>query len=612
MRRKTKWVHAAVLAAGFLGASSTVVARPTVVSSLAAAHAQPPAAIAVSRQVSASKIADADLNPEAGSGYTAKQVVHARHFMMATANPHATEAGYEVLRHGGSALDAAIAAQMVLTLVEPQSSGIGGGAFIVYYDKAHKKLTTYDGRETAPAAATPDRFMANGKPLPFWTSVNSGLSVGVPGVLRALELAHRQYGKLPWADLFKPAIRLADEGFRVSPRLHAMLVKSSELSRQKAAAAYFLDADGKPWPVGHLLKNPALAEVLRRVAQRGADAFYTGDIARDIVAAVRGHAIPGDMTLADLAHYRARQREPLCGDYRAYRICGMAPPSSGTLGVLELLGVLEYVPMNKLKPEGLEAVHYFSEAGRLAYADRDYYAADPDFIKMPTQALISPAYLKSRFSLISPDHSMGVAKPGDPVGKLAELGRDNAPEIPSTSQIVAVDVSGDVVSMTTTIESAFGSKLFVRGFMLNNQLTDFSRDPVDASGKPVANRVQPNKRPRSTMAPIIVFHNQEPYMALGSPGGSAIINYVAKTLVGVLDWKLDVQQAISLPNFGSRNRQTELEKGTALVGLVQPLEAMGHKVRVQEFPSGVQAIVIDSSGLTGGADPRREGVAKGD
>lgn len=557
-------------------------------------------------------VSDEDLNPEAGSGFIAKKAAHAKHFMLASANPLATEAGYEILRKGGSAVDAVIATQMVLTLVEPQSSGIGGGAFVVYYDKGQKLLTTYDGRETAPAAATPERFMPNGKLLPFRASVNSGLSVGVPGVLRALEMAHGKYGKLPWAELFKPAIKLAENGFHVSPRLHTMIEESKGLSDQKAAAAYFFDAAGKPWPVGHLLKNPELAKVLRQVAEHGAAAFYTGDIAQAIVTAVHGHSTPGDMTLADLADYRAKQREPLCGNYRVYRICGMPPPSSGVLGVLELLGVLEYAPMQKFAPESLKAVHYFSEAGRLAYADRDYYAADPDFIPMPTKALVSPAYLKSRFALIDPDHSMGVAKPGDPAAKLAMLGRDNAPEIPSTSHIVAVDSSGDVVSMTTTIESEFGSKLFVKGFLLNNQLTDFSRDPVDEDGKLVANRVQPNKRPRSTMAPIIVFRNNEPYMAVGSPGGSAIINYVAKTLVGVLDWKLDVQQAISLPNFGSRNKQTELEAGTDLVKLVKPLEAMGHDVRMQEFPSGVQAIVIDRSGLTGGADPRREGWAKGD
>ncbi|CAM5534728.1 gamma-glutamyltransferase [Eoetvoesiella caeni] len=554
---------------------------------------------------------DEDRNPESGSGYTQKSEVHAKHFMVATANPHATRAGYEMLRQGGGALDAIIAAQMVLTLVEPQSSGIGGGAFAVYYDMAHKTLTAYDGRETAPAAAMPGRFMADGKPLPYRAAVNSGLAVGVPGVLRALEMAHKQHGKLPWAALFQPAIRLAEEGFRVSPRMHAMLRNSPELARQQAAAAYFFDPAGQPWPVGHLLKNPDLAKVLRQVAQQGADAFYRGDIAGDIVAAVRGHPTPGDMTLADLANYRALQREPLCGNYRLYRICGMPPPSSGTLGVLELLGVLQHVPMETFKPAGLRAVHYFSEAGRLAYADRDYYVADPDFVDVPVQALISPAYLASRFALIRPDRSMGTAAPGDPMGMLRSLGRDNALEIPSTSHLVAVDAAGDVVSMTTSIEAAFGSKIFVRGFLLNNQLTDFSRDPVDAEGRPVANRVQPGKRPRSTMAPIIVFRDNEPYMALGSPGGNVIINYVAKTLVAVLDWNMSVQDAISLPNFGSRNKRTELEKSTALAVLAKPLEAMGHDVVIQEFPSGVQAIVIDRSGLSAGADPRREGVAMG-
>lgn len=581
-----KWVCTGVVVAGLLSAGAAVYGKQV-------------------QQV------DEDRNPESSSGYTEKNAVHAKHFVLATANPHATQAGYEILGKGGSALDAAIAAQMVLTLVEPQSSGIGGGAFVVYYDKTRKVLTTYDGRETAPAAATPERFMADGKPLSYGASVNSGLSVGVPGVLRALEMAHKQQGKLPWADLFQPAIKLAEDGFRVSPRLHAMLRNSPELAQQKAAATYFFNQAGKPWPVGHLLKNPDLAKVLRQLAQHGADVFYEGDIANDIVAAIRSHSTPGDMTLADLASYQARQREPLCGNYRRYRICGMPPPSAGTLGVLELLGVLQHVPMGTLRPEGLQAVHYFSEAGRLAYADRDYYVADPDFIDVPVQALISPAYLASRFALISPDRSMGVAQPGDPVGKLGSFGRDNALEIPSTSHIVAVDAAGDVVSMTTTVEAAFGSKIFVKGFLLNNQLTDFSRNPVDDDGKLVANRVQPNKRPRSTMAPIIVFRDNEPYMAVGSPGGSVIINYVAKTLVGVLDWKMGVQQAISLPNFGSRNRQTELETGTALAVLAKPLEAMGHKVRMQEFPSGVQAIVIDRSGLTAGADPRREGSALG-
>ncbi len=557
------------------------------------------------------RVADEDTNPEGGSGFTQKPLVRAKNFMVASANPLASEAGYEILRRGGNAMDAAIATQLVLNLTEPQSSGIGGGAFLVYYNKGRDALTTYDGRETAPASATPERFMRNGRPLPFSESVNSGLSVGVPGLLRTLELAHKKQGKLPWADLFQPAIKIAEEGFPVSPRLHIMIAKSKALAEQDAAASYYFDQQGKPWPVGHVLKNPELAKVFRMVAERGADAFYTGDVARDIVAAVRGHERPGDMTLADLANYRPKEREPLCGMYHAYRICGMPPPSSGVLGVLQMLGVLESFPMADFAPASAKAVHYFSEAGRLAFADRDFYVADPDFMKVPVKALIDPVYLKARASLIEPNESMGVAPPGDPVSRLAELGQDDALEIPSTSHIVVVDAQGDVLSMTTTIESVFGSKILVRGFLLNNQITDFSRNPVDGEGRLVANRVEGNKRPRSTMAPIIVFKGDKPYLAVGSPGGSAIMNYVAKTLVGVLDWKLDIQQAISLPNFGSRNKQTELERGTSLEQLVQPLRAMGHDVNVLEFPSGLQGIVIDENGLSGGADPRREGKVLG-
>jgi len=557
-------------------------------------------------------LTDEDLNPEGSSGYVEKQEVHAWRFMLASANPLATKAGYGILRRGGSAVDAAIATQLVLNLVEPQSSGIGGGAFLMFYDNQGKRLQAYDGRETAPASATAQLFMRGGRPIAFRSAVNSGLSVGVPGVLRMMELAHRQHGKLPWAQLFEPAIRLAQDGFAVSPRLHALIGRSVGLGDQPAAAAYFMDGRGRPWPVGHVLRNPEYAEVLRQVAQHGADAFYTGDIARDIVAAVRGHQTPGALSMSDLAGYRAKEREPLCGMYRVYQVCGMPPPSSGTIGVLQILGILRHVNMAALAPDSVQAVHYFSEAGRLAYADRDYYVADPDFIDVPARALVAADYLDKRAGLMRPDRSMGVAPPGDPVGTLVVLGRDNALEIPSTSHIVAVDAQGNVLSMTTTVEAEFGSKIFVRGFLLNNQLTDFSLDPRDGEGRLVANRVEGNKRPRSTMAPVIVFRDGAPYMAVGSPGGSAIINYVAKTLVGVMDWKLDIQQAISLPNMGSRNRQTELEQGSALEALAQPLRAMGHAVALRQFPSGLHGIVIDERGLHGGADPRREGLAMGD
>ncbi|MBO9356347.1 gamma-glutamyltransferase [Bordetella petrii] len=561
----------------------------------------------------AAAAAHESLNPEAASGYTARQAVTAQRTMVATANPLATQAGYRMLQAGGSAVDAAIAAQLVLGLTEPQSSGLGGGAFLVYYAARDGRLRVYDARETAPAAARPDRFMRNGQPLPFKQAVNNGLSVGTPGLLRGLELAHRQQGTLPWRSLFEPAIALATQGFAVSPRLHALLAESrDELLAQPAAARYFFGPDGQPWPVGHVLKNPQYAEVLRKVADKGADAFYHGDIAHDIVAAVRAHAVPGDLSAADLAGYRARTREPVCGDYRAYRLCGPPPPSSGPLAVLQMLGILQHFPMDKLGPRSVETVHYFAEAGRLAFADRGFYVADPDFATVPVRAMLDPAYLARRAALIHPDRALGTALPGDPAGLLARRGLDDALEVPSTSHIVAVDARGDVLSMTSSIESAFGSKIFVRGFLLNNELTDFSLSFKDPEGRLVANRVQPGKRPRSSMAPMIVLRDGKPYMAVGSPGGSAIINYVAKTLVGVLDWRLDIQQAISLPNMGSRNQATEVERGTPLEDLMPALRGMGHEVKAVDFPSGIQGIVIEPGRLTGGADPRREGLVLGD
>ncbi|OZI28303.1 gamma-glutamyltransferase [Bordetella genomosp. 7] len=553
------------------------------------------------------------LNPEAASGYVARQAVTAQRYMVATANPLATEAGYRMLRAGGSAVDAAIAAQLVLGLTEPQSSGLGGGAFMVHYAAPDGRMRVYDARESAPAAARADRFMRDGKPLPFKQAVNSGMSVGTPGLLRGLELAHAQQGKLAWRTLFQPAIELAIQGFEVSPRLHAMLAESrDELLAQPAAARYFLGPDGRPWPVGHVLKNPDYAAVLRRVADKGASAFYHGDIAQDIVAAVRAHATPGDLSVADLAAYRARTREPVCGLYRGYRLCGPPPPSSGPLAVLQMLGILEHFPMAKLGPRSVQAVHYFAEAGRLAFADRGFYVADPEFVRVPVEAMLDPAYLARRAALIHPDRALGTALPGDPAGLLALRGHGNALEVPSTSHIAAVDGQGNVLSMTSSIESAFGSKIFVRGFLLNNELTDFSLSAQDPEGRPVANRVQANKRPRSSMAPMIVLRDGKPYMAVGSPGGSAIINYVAKTLVGVLDWKLDIQQAIALPNMGSRNQATEVERGTALQDMLPALQGMGHETRAVDFPSGIQGIVIDQGSLVGGADPRREGLVMGD
>src|SRR5690606_24005983 len=520
------------------------------------------------------------------------------------------------------AIDAAIAVQMVLTLVEPQSSGIGGGAFMLHFDS--HEVRAYDGRETAPAAADASLFLdGQGKPLPFFDAVTGGRSVGVPGVLRMLELAHRRYGQLPWAGLFAPAIRLSEQGFLVTPRLASLLQSEQHRKKDPVAAAYFYDANGKPWPVGHRLRNPALAQLLREIALHGARAFYEGPIARDIAYKVRSHATaPGLLTEKDLLNYRAVVRAPVCSDYRRWTVCGMPPPSAGGIAIAQMLGILSHTDIRKHPPQQgrlqPEAVHLFSEAGRLAYADRDRYVADTDFVSLPggsVQPLIDKHYLGWRASQIGAQ-SMGKATAGHPLGIEMAAGDDRSPERPSTSHLSIVDRHGNALSMTTSIESAFGSRQMVHGFLLNNQLTDFSFEASDRHG-PIANRVEGGKRPRSSMAPTLVFDQRsgEVVMAVGSPGGSAIINYVAKVLVGTLDWELDIQQAISLPNFGSRNGPTELEQDQVPTALITALAAKGHTVRVMPQTSGLHGILRKSSGLThvwtGGADPRREGIALG-
>ena len=566
--------------------------------------------------------------PETATGYTEKPGWSASKFMVAAANPLATDAGYQVLKAGGSAVDAAIAVQMVLGLVEPQSSGIGGGLFLVHHDG--RAVQTFDGRETAPAAATPDLFMKDGKPMAFMEGVVGGRSVGTPGVLRALELAHRQHGKLPWKSLFAPAIALAEQGFVISPRLATMLRDdgAKALRNDSVAAAYFFGADGNPKAAGTLLRNPDYAAVLRDVAERGAVAFYEGAVARDIVAKVRGHAgNPGLLSEADLAGYQAKVRAPLCFDYRSARLCGMPPPSSGPLALAQMLGMLSPRNLSVMAPvqaafgwePSADAVHQLSEAGRLAYADRGRYVADPDFVALPggsTAAMLDPQYLQQRAALIGP-RSMGRAQPGVPLAPAMSLADDRSPELPSTSHVSVVDAQGHAVAMTTTIENGFGAQIMVRGFLLNNELTDFSFLPSE-NGAPIANRVEGGKRPRSSMSPMLVFDRAsgELLMSVGSPGGSAIINYVAKVLVGTLDWGLNVQQAISLPNFGSRNGPTELEEGRASAALVDELKARGHEVRVMNQTSGLQGIQrIVKNGKPiwfGGADPRREGIVMGD
>ena len=555
--------------------------------------------------------------PERPSGWTDKAPVTSRHFMVAAANPLAVEAGYRILKQGGSAVDAAIAVQLVLNLVEPQSSGIGGGAFMLVHDGKRNRLVAYDGRESAPAAARPDRFLdADGKPMFFFDAVIGGRSVGVPGVVALLEEAHRRHGRLPWAALFAPAIALSEQGFAISPRLASLLAAERHFV-QPRARAYFLEADGRPRAIGTTLRNPALARTLHAIAAGGANAFYHGEIARDIVATADSFAPnPGDLTLVDLANYRVKVRAPVCGGYRAYRICGMPLPSSGGATVLQMLGMLEPYDLASMGPASFWSVHFISEAGRLAYADRDVYMADPDFAAPPA-GLLDRHYLRERSQLIRAGASLGTALPGNPPApesaRKAAWGKNAVRELPSTSHISIVDRDGNAVAMTTTIENAFGSRLMTAGgFLLNNELTDFSFVP-SANGAPVANRVEAGKRPRSSMAPTIVYDGAgRVFMVAGSAGGPAIVNYVAKTLIGVLDWGLDPQAAVALPNFGSRNGPTELEAGTAVARHEPRLRALGHETVVMIETSGSQAIVRTKDGWIGGADPRREGIARGD
>lgn len=539
--------------------------------------------------------------------------VGARH-MVAAANPHAAEAGRSILRAGGSAVDAAIAMQMVLNVVEPQSSGIGGGAFLLHHDAEARETTAYDGRETAPSAASQDLFLdAEGEPQPFFEAMVGGKSVGVPGLLRMLEAAHRDHGRLAWKDLFSPAIRLAKDGFEVSPRLNMLISNDRFLATFAKARALFYQPDGAAIPAGAILKNPAFADTLRLIAAEGADGLYHGPLAGAIVVAVRGASRnPGRMTLDDLAGYRAPTREPICRRYRAWRVCGMPPPTSGGVTLLQTLGILSNFAVSSFRPGSTEAVHLISEASRLAFADRARYLADPDFVDVPIDALLDAEYLRRRASQIRTWASMGRAEAGEPSKRSGALMPDERLESPSTTHLSVVDGAGNAVAMTSSIESAFGSRLMVRGFLLNNQLTDFSFR-AERRGVAVANRVEPGKRPRSSMSPTLVFDRDgDLVMAVGSPGGSRIIGYVAKTVLAVLDWRLDIQRAIELPHHTNRNGATDLEAGTRLARAAGQLEALGHEVKVRDLNSGLHGIVVTAGRLTGGADPRREGIALGD
>jgi gamma-glutamyltranspeptidase / glutathione hydrolase len=574
--------------------------------------------------------------PEGASGITEKPGWATSKFAVAAANPLATDAGYQVLKAGGSAIDAAIAVQLVLGLVEPQSSGIGGGAFLLHHDG--KKTEAFDGRETAPAGVDENLFMKDGKPLAFYEGVVGGRSVGVPGTVRMLEAAHKQHGKLPWAKLFEPAIALAEGGFKVSPRLNTLVKADQHLAKDPVAKAYFYKPDNDPRDVGFNLRNQAYADVLKRIAAEGSKAMHEGAIAQAIVDKVQKHPTnPGKLTMADMAGYQPKKRDPICMDYKAnakdYVICGMPPPSSGMIAVGQILGTLAQTNAGNisLETDGLPGPgwHLYTEASRLAFADRAQYLGDPDFVPAPDgkiggnwNSMLAPAYLAQRASLIKATSMKGDAKAGEPAALKSAFGKAaDQPEY-GTSHISIVDGYGNAISMTTTIEDAFGARQMVNpstpsgggGFLLNNELTDFNYAPNDAAGKPTANRVQPGKRPRSSMSPTIVFDKVDGKVVMtgGSPGGALIIHYTAKTIYGMFNWGLNAQQAINLPNFGAGGAPTLLEEKRFPVSTVDSLKGRGHEVREQGMTSGLQAIGRTSSGWFGGADPRREGVVRGD
>lgn len=550
------------------------------------------------------------LAPEAATGLTEQQAVTGKDWMIASANPYASEAGAEILRQGGNAIDAMVATQLVLGLTEPQSSGIGGGAFMVYWDQKKTTLTTFDGRETAPFAVTPLLFQDDkGQPLQFFDAVVGGRSVGTPGTVRLMWYTHQRHGKLNWKKLFDPAIQLAKDGFTVSPRLAALVEKDqAHLQHFEATKAYFFNEDGTPIQAGQTLKNPEYANTLRQIAERGASAFYTGDIAKDIVKAVRtAPGNPGVLSTMDLATYQVKERPAVCAPYRQFEICGMGPPSSGALTLGQIMGMLSHYPVDELGPDNLTSWRLLGDASRLAFADRGRYMADSDYVPMPTKGLLADDYLQQRAALLNNDKALAKAEAGNPPWNHAlRYAMDESLELPSTSHFSIVDKDRNVISMTTTIENGFGSRVMVRGFLLNNELTDFSFRSHD-DGKPIANRVEPGKRPRSSMAPTIVMQKGKPYLAIGSPGGSQIIGYVAKTLVAHLDWGMELQQAINLPNMNNRFGPFELEAGTDAESWAPKLETLGFTVKIKELNSGVQAIKLDGKTLTGAADPRREG-----
>jgi len=539
----------------------------------------------------------------------------AKKHMIAAANPHAAQAGLEMMRAGGSAVDAAIATQMVLGLVEPESSGIGGGAFMLVYDAKAKRTTSFDGREMAPASATPTMFLdANGQPRSKGEVIPGGLSVGIPGVIKMLWLAHHKYGKLPWTKLFEPAIKLSEDGFPVGPKLARSVKNFSRGADMPDIKAHFYHADGTPLNEGEIYKNPDYAETLRKIAKEGPDGFYKGEIAQAIVGAVQ-HAPrqQGGMTLEDLDKYQAKERAPVCGDYREYNVCSMGPPSSGGIAVLQILGMLQRFTPEQLTPNSVSGAHLFAQASRLAYADRAQYLADPAFVDVPIKGLTDKTYIASRAALIDPAKDMGTAVAGNPPQKHAALSPQVSPVLHGTSHMTIVDDTGDVVAMTTSVETGFGAKIMAKGFILNNTLTDFSLQPV-RDGKPVANAPAPGKLPLSAMSPTIVFDKKGDFLvSVGSPGGPAIIDYVSQILIGILDAKMSSKQAMSIPHEINMNGPTLLETSPTTDALAAQLTAKGHTVQTSRMEgSGLHSIQKVKDGYVGAADPRRDGIALGD
>ncbi|MBO6580414.1 MAG: gamma-glutamyltransferase [Thalassospira sp.] len=544
-----------------------------------------------------------------------RKAATASNWMISAANPLAVQAGANILRSGGNAIDAMVTIQTMLGLVEPQSSGLGGGAFLVYFDAATGKLTTLDGRETAPLNATPTLFQdENGEPLKFYDAVVGGRSVGTPGTPALMKAAHEKWGQLPWNSLFDPAIDVARTGFEVSPRLAALIADDQEkLSRDPEAEGYFFDKDGAPLAAGTLLRNPKYAKTLQELATNGTVSFYQGQIAQDIVDKVTGASWnPGVLSLADFANYQVKERAAICIEYRDHDVCGMGPPSSGALTVGQILGLLEPYDIAAMGPESAQSWRLIGDASRLAFADRGRYMADIDFVPMPLTGLLDKPYLAERSKLLDRDTALEAVEPGMPSFSHAmKLADDEAIELPSTSHFSIVDIYGNAVSMTTTIENGFGSRLMVNGFMLNNELTDFSFK-THSDGVPIANALAPGKRPRSSMAPTIVMKDDKPVIVTGSPGGSRIIGYVAQSLIGMIDWNMSPKDAIDMPHLVNRFGTFDLEAGTDAENLAPALEGMGFKTDIRDLNSGIHAIMITEDGLIGGADSRREGIVVGE